>query len=158
MTKMQKLSLFVLRLAVGWMMFYAGITKVLNPAWTSAGYLKGAKTFVGFYSWLTQPNILPTVDFLNKWGLTLLGVSLILGVFVKFSSRLGALLMLLYYFPILDGWKPNASSFLVDQHIIYAALLMFFVSLKAGRTWGLEKWCAKLPLCKRMPRLRNWLG
>lgn len=155
---MQKLSLFVLRLTMGWMMFYAGIVKVLDPAWTSAGYLKGAKTFVEFYNWLASPNILPTVDFLNKWGLTLLGVSLILGVFVKLSSRLGALLMLLYYFPLLDGWMPNAHSFIVDEHIIYAAALVFFASLRAGRTWGLEKWCGKLPFCKKMPRLRDWLG
>lgn len=158
MNKAQKISLFVLRIVMGWMFFYAGITKVLDPAWTSAGYLKGAKTFIGFYNWLASSNVLPIVDFLNEWGLTLLGVSLIFGVFVKFSSRLGALLMILYYLPILDGWKPNAHSFIVDEHIIYAAALIFLASLKAGRTWGLEKWCAGLPICKKLPRFRNWLG
>lgn len=49
MTQFQKISLFLLRISIGWLMFYAGITKVLNPEWSAAGYLKGAKTFVVFY-------------------------------------------------------------------------------------------------------------
>src|SRR3990167_4727620 len=120
MTKAQKIFLFLLRISLGWLFFYAGITKVLNPAWSAAGYLKGAKTFVGFYQWLLDPAILPWLNLVNEWGLTLLGVSLIFGVFVRLSSVLGAVLMLLYYFEILDFPYPNAHSFIVDEHIIYA--------------------------------------
>ena len=96
MTGSQKFTLVLLRLSMGWLMFYAGITKVLNPEWSAAGYLKGAKTFTGFYNALLSPNILPIINFVNAWGLTLLGVSLILGIFVRSSSVLGAVLMLLY--------------------------------------------------------------
>ena len=103
---LQKISLFALRFAMGWLFLYAGLTKVLDPMWTSKGYLLGAKTFSGFYLWLTQPGIMPAVDFVNEWGLTLFGVSLILGVFVRLSSVLGAVLML-YYLPILDFPYPN---------------------------------------------------
>ena len=39
----QKISLFFLRVFLGGLFFYAGITKVLDPSWTAAGYLKGAK-------------------------------------------------------------------------------------------------------------------
>ncbi len=158
MTPSAKFSLFLLRLALGWFMFYAGITKVLNPAWTSAGYLKGAKTFPGLYHWFLQPNILPAIDFINEWGLTLLGVSLILGVFVRLSSTLGALLMLLYYLPILDFPHPNPFAYIVDEHVIYALLMIFLASSRAGRVWGLENWCLRLPICSKFPRLRNWLG
>jgi len=154
----QKLSLFFLRLAMGWMMFYAGITKVLNPAWSAAGYLKGAKTFVGFYQWLLDPAILPWLNLVNEWGLTLLGVSLIFGVFVRLSSVLGAVLMLLYYFVILDFPYLNPNSFLVDQHIIFTLVLLLFANLRAGRVWGLENWCSNLLVCSKFPRLRNWLG
>src|SRR3989344_4156816 len=97
----QKITLFLLRIALGWYMFYAGITKVLDPTWSAAGYLKGAKILTGFYGWLASPEILPYINFINAWGLTLLGVSLILGLFIRLSSKLGALLMLLYYIPIL---------------------------------------------------------
>ena len=148
----------MLRLSLGWLFFYAGITKVLNPAWSAAGYLKGGKTFVEFYQWLASPGILPAVDFVNEWGLTLLGLSLIFGVFVQLSSILGAVLMLLYYLPILDFPYPNPYSYLVDEHIIYALVLLLFASLRAGRVWGLENWCSNLPICSKFPRLRKWLG
>src|SRR3989338_3076427 len=121
MTQFQKISLFLLRISTGWLMFYAGITKILNSEWSAAGYLKGAKTFAGFYQWLTQPEILPIVNFINEWGLTLLGASLILGIFVRLSGVLGAALMAMYYFPILQFPYPNAHSYIVDEHIISEA-------------------------------------
>ncbi|MDO8496786.1 MAG: DoxX family protein [bacterium] len=157
MSKYQKISLLVLRLSVGWMMFYAGITKVINPEWSAAGYLSGAKMFVGFYNWLLSPSILPTVNLVNEWGLTLLGISLILGIGVRFSSVLGALLMLLYYIPLGFPY-PNPHSYIVDEHIIYAAVLLYFATIRAGRVWGLENWCSNLPICSQYPKLRNWLG
>ena len=158
MNTMQKISLFLLRISLGWLFFYAGITKVLNPAWSAEGYLKGAKTFATFYTWLASTTMLPTINFINEWGLTLLGISLILGVMVRLSSSLGAILMLLYYLPTLDGFYPNAHSFLVDEHIVYIAALLVLGNFKAGRVFGLERFCANLPLCSRFPRLRAWLG
>lgn len=158
MTQFQKISLFLLRISLGWLFFWAGITKVLNPEWSAAGYLKGAKTFVGFYQWLTSPGILPIINFVNEWGLTLLGIALILGIFVRLSSVLGAVLMFLYYLPILQFPYPNPYSFLVDEHIIYIFALLMLVSAHAGRVWGLENWCSNLPICSKFPKLRKWLG
>src|SRR3989338_3386622 len=152
MMQFHNFSLFLLRITLGWMFFYAGITKVLNPAWSAAGYLTGAKTFVGFYQWLISPGILPITNFMNEWGLALLGVSLILGIGVRLSSILGAILMMLYYFPILDFPYPNPHSFLIDEHVIYALILILFASLRAGRALGLENWCSRLPICSKYPR------
>lgn len=154
----QKISLFVLRTSVGWFMFYAGITKILNPEWSAGGYMKAAKTFAGFYQWLASPGLLPIMNFVNEWGLTLLGISLILGIGVRISSISGALLMLLYYFPVLDFPYIKPYSFLIDEHIIYALVLLLFASLRAGRVWGLESWCSNLPICSKFPRLRVLLG
>ena len=139
MAHLHKISLFLLRISIGWLMFYAGITKVLDPQWSAAGYLKGAKTFADFYQRLTSPGTLPVINFVNEWGLTLLGVSLILGVFIRFSAPLGAILMLFYYFPILAFPYPSAHAFIVDEHIIYAAALLALASLRAGDFWGLGK-------------------
>ena len=136
----QRVMLFALRLAMGWMMLYAGITKVLDPQWSAAGYLKGAKTFAGLYQWLLSPGILPAVNFINEWGLTLLGVSLILGIFVRLSSVLGAVLMLLYYFPVRIFPYAGKHSYLVDEHIIYALVLLLLAAMRAGRIWGLDAW------------------
>jgi len=158
MTNGHKFILFLLRVTTGWLMFYAGITKVLDPSWSAAGYLGGAKTFLAFYAWFLSPGVLPVINFINEWGLTLLGVSLILGVFVRLSSVLGTVLMLLYYFPVLDFPYILPHSYIVDEHIIYALVLLSLAVLRAGRAWGLENWCSNLPICSRFPGLRGWLG
>jgi thiosulfate dehydrogenase [quinone] large subunit len=103
----------------------------------------GAKTFAWFYNLLASPSLLPFVDFLNKWGLTLIGLSLILGVFSKLSSLLGAILMLLYYFPILQFPYPNPHSFIVDEHIIYLLSLVLLYFLDADKHYGLYKFIFK---------------
>ena len=137
MTSLQKFFLFLLRVTVGWMFFYAGITKILDPQWSAEGYLKGAKAFTWFFQMLLDPSVLPIINFTNKWGLTLLGISLILGLFVRFSSLLGVLLMALYYIALGFPY-PNPHSYIVDEHIIYISILFFFAAVKAGRVFGLD--------------------
>jgi thiosulfate dehydrogenase [quinone] large subunit len=158
MTTFEKVSLTVLRVTTGWMMFYAGITKVVDPAWSAEGYLKGAKMFPALFSWFATPAILPYVNFVNEWGLTLLGVSLIIGFGVRFTSVAGSVLMLLYYFPVLDGWYPNAHSFLVDEHIIYAAALLVFAAVRAGRVWGVDGLGVVSRWSVVFPSLQKWFG
>src|SRR3989344_6364668 len=119
MTSVQKLSLFLVRIAMGWFYFYAGYTKIIDQSWSAAGYINNAKSFKPFFSLLADPSILPIIDFLNKWGLTLLGISLIIGLFVRFSSSLGVIVMLLYYLA-LDFPHPNPNAYIADQHIIYS--------------------------------------
>lgn len=152
-----KKLLCVARIALGWIFFYAGITKVLNPAWSAKGYLASSKTFSGFYSWLASDAVLPVVDFMNEWGLTLIGVSLIVGAFVRLSSLLGALMMVLYWFPVLDFPKVG-HGYIVDDHIVYALVLLYFAAVKAGRHHGLEMRVAKTLRLERYPRLSAWLG
>lgn len=126
-----------LRLAFGWLFLYAGITKIINPEWTAAGFLNNAQTLSGFYGWLASPNILPFVDFLNQWGITLIGITLILGIFVRLSSYLGAFLMVLYYFPNLAFPYVGEHSFLVDEHIIYALALILIASIHTKRHFSI---------------------
>lgn len=152
MTTSQKFFLFLLRITAGWMFFYAGITKILNPQWSAEGYLKGAKAFGWFFQMLLDPNILPIVNFMNKWGLTLLGVSLIVGLFVRFSSLLGVLLMVLYYIPLGFPY-PNPHSYIIDEHVIYISVLLFFAAIKAGRVFGLDG-----NRVHHHSGLRRWLG
>ena len=150
--------MFLLRVTLGSMFFYAGITKVLNPEWSAEGYLKSAKTFPALYQWFASSDVLPIINFVNEWGLTLIGVALILGIGVRIVSISGSALMALYYLPILDFPYPNPQSFIVDQHIIYIASLLILASFRAGRVFGLENWCSDLPLCLKYPRLRSFLG
>ncbi|MBI2607898.1 MAG: DoxX family membrane protein [Candidatus Doudnabacteria bacterium] len=142
MSQYQKVVILLLRLSTGWLIFYAGVTKIADPNWSAAGYLNNAKTFSGFFEWLASPGLLPVTNFVNEWGLTLLGISLILGLGVRLSSVLGGVLMLLYYFPVLEFPLIPPHSYIVDEHIIYAFALLVLGALNAGRIYGLDK---KLP-------------
>lgn len=156
MDTFQKKALFLLRVSLGWMMFYAGITKVLNPEWSAAGYLENATTFSGLFAWLGSPGILPVTNFLNEWGLTLLGISLIFGIFVRLSSLLGVLLMLLYYLPVLDFPKVGGYSYLVDDHVIYAFSLLVLAAMRAGRFYGFDQKIAESKYMKKHKKLNCW--
>lgn len=147
MNALQSKLLFLLRIALGWLHFYAGITKVINPEWTSAGYLAGAKTFSGFYAWLASPGILPVTDFLNEWGLTLIGAALIVGLFTRLAAKLGAFMMILYYLPVLAFPLVGEHSFIVDDHIIHILALLVLASFQAGHIMGLDG-----VIGKRMPK------
>lgn len=137
--KYAKLSIFALRVSLGWIMFYAGITKILDPSWSAVGYIKSAKTFPAFYSWITEPYLINWVNLLNEWGLTLLGIALILGIFTRLSAVLGSLLMFMYYLVALDFPRAGAHSFIIDEHIIYILALILLANVQAGKIWGLEK-------------------
>ena len=158
MTPLQTVALVGLRLTLGWMMLYAGITKVLNPEWSAAGFLNSAKTFPEFYAWFAQPHILPYTNLLNEWGLTIVGAMLILGIGVRLASVLGVAFMLLYYFPPLEFPYPNTHAYVVDEHIIYAFGFLVLWTLRAGRVWGLERWVARLPFIAQSSFLRRLLS
>lgn len=155
MKSFSKISLFILRITTGWLMFYAGISKILDPNWSAAGYLENAQTFPGFFAWFLQPGILPLTNFVNEWALTLLGVSLLLGIFVRLSSVLGIGLMLLYYFPVLQFPYIPPHSFIIDDHIIDAVVLLVLAATQAGRIWGID---GKLQFLKKRPALGKILG
>ena len=149
--------LTVMRVVTGWFMLYAGITQIIDPNWSAAGYLTNAQTFPEFYRWLAEPERIGAVNFLNEWGLTFLGASLIVGLGVRLSSALGIMLMALYYFPVVRfPFAPHG--FIVEEHVVYATMLAFLAAVRAGRYYGLERWCANLPVCSKFPKLRNWIG
>jgi thiosulfate dehydrogenase [quinone] large subunit len=158
MEKSQRIMLVLLRLGFGWLFLYAGATKVLNPAWSAAGYLKSAHTFTGLYEWLASPAILPLTNILNEWGQVLIGLALIIGIGVPVAAFAGALMMLLYYFPILQFPYPNAHSFLVDEHIIYILGLLLLAAFRAGSVWGLASSAWVRGMAARHPNLAKYIG
>lgn len=157
MTRYKNQLIFILRISLGWILLFAGISKVLKPDWTAAGFLNNAKTFPEFYAWFASPEILPITNFINEWGQLLLGVAIILGVVMTVSSILAVIMMLLYYFPILTFPMAGPNSFIVDQHIIFAIAFLLLASLKAGQYWGLSSWLDKQPFLKNYPTLKKWI-
>jgi uncharacterized membrane protein YphA (DoxX/SURF4 family) len=97
---MKKLLPFILRVIIGWHFLYEGVIKLAMPEWTSEGYLKGSYGFLSslFHSLASSEVSVEIVNFLNVWGLILIGLGLMLGVLIRISAVSGILLLLLYYF------------------------------------------------------------
>jgi uncharacterized membrane protein YphA (DoxX/SURF4 family) len=120
----------VLRIIVGWHFLYEGIAKIANPNWTSASFLMESKwLFSGFFHWIiSNGTMLQIVDFINIWGLVVIGLCLFLGVFIRAASISGALLLLMYYVanpPFMYSSLPSTSHFyIINYNIIEAAVLI----------------------------------
>jgi thiosulfate dehydrogenase [quinone] large subunit len=144
MLSAQKFSLLFLRLMLGWYFFYAGVSKLLDPAWSAAGYISSSKVFPGFYHMLLSPGLLPIVNLFNEWGLTLLGLALIFGLFVRLGSFLGIIVMILYYLPVFHFPYVGDHAFIVDEHIIYIAAMMVLVSFHSSNIRGFGRFTKRL--------------
>lgn len=153
---LQRLFIFLLRVSLGWMFFWAGYTKIIDPKWSALSYITTAKNFPELYKWFASPQILPVTNFLNEWGLILIGIALILGVCMRLSAFFGTILMLLYYFVILQFPYPNPHSYIVDEHIIYIFALLVLNAIHAGRIFGLGNWVENSSLAYRFPRLKKF--
>jgi thiosulfate dehydrogenase (quinone) large subunit len=152
MTTTQKLTLVFLRLAIGWHFLYEGIAKLANPNWTSAGYLLDSAGFMKnmFFNLAANPDVLKVVDFLNIWGLILIGLGLILGAFTRISIISGIVLMVFYYLshPPFVGLKyalPSDGSYLVINKLVIEILALgVLLVLPTWKEWGLDRWiCGK---------------
>jgi len=50
---MQLIVLVTLRFLIGWHLFYEGISKLVDPGWTSAGFLDESQWILaGFADWI----------------------------------------------------------------------------------------------------------
>lgn len=136
------LIMTLLRVLIGWHLLYEGLVKVLAEKWTAADYLAAARgPLADFYhSLAADPAMLQLVDLLNIWGLTLLGVALILGVFTRLSCLLGAVLLAFYYlayppFAGLDfGVAAEGRYLIVNKTLVeLAALLLLTCSSASSR-------------------------
>ncbi|MCC7304364.1 DoxX family protein [bacterium] len=142
MTKTQTVALFILRLVFGWLFLYSGVSKLLDPNWSAESYLAGAKNFTAFYDFLMTPALMPFSNGLNAWGQTLIGLSLVSGIALQLSSLSGALLMILYYLPLGFPY-PNSYSFVVDEHIIYAAALVVIATFASTTDTSFQQMYSK---------------
>lgn len=139
MHKYTKYVLTLLRLGFGWLFLYSGITKILNPEWSAQGYILGAKSLSSLYAWLGSSANIEWVNMLTQWGMVAIGAALILGFFTRLAASLGALMMLLFYFPVLAFPYAGEHSYIVDDHIIYALSLLLLATMDAGKYWGIDK-------------------
>jgi thiosulfate dehydrogenase [quinone] large subunit len=145
-TAFQTFTLVLLRMLIGWHFLYEGIAKLLNPYWTSAGYLSESKwLFSGwFFAISDNPSLLKIVDFLNIWGQIAIGVALITGLLTSWACIMGVFLLLIYYVcnPPFVGYTytvPSEGSYLiVNKILIEMAALVILLVFPTGKILGLD--------------------
>lgn len=157
----QKTALVLLRIFIGWHFFYEGLAKLVNPYWTSAGYLADSQWW--FNGWFlriaTNPSALAVVDFLNVWGLILIGLSLMLGLLARPATIAGIVLLALYYVaaPPFAGYTysmPAEGSYLVvNKVLIELVALCVLLAFPTSKVFGLDGLITldKLMFWKRKP-------
>lgn len=114
------LALALLRIVIGWHFLYEGWTKLVQPGWTSSGYLKfSTGPFASLFQWLgaSEPAV-RVIDQLNIWGLLLVGLALMLGVFTRPAAVSGMALLALYYFAYPPFFSPVGGSASEGQYLI----------------------------------------
>jgi len=150
-TSLQLTTLVALRFLIGWHLLYEGISKLMNPGWSSAGFLKESKWILsGFSQWiLSNSSVLHAVDFLNTWGLIAIGLGLILGLFARLAAISGAILLLVYYMsnPPLIGLEysipPDGSCLVVSKTLIEAVALFALALFQTSSIVGLDFFVAR---------------
>lgn len=146
-SRLQLISLTVLRVLVGWHLLYEGVSKLINPYWSSAAYLLDSKWLLSGVAEtiVANPTLLSISDNVNMWGLTLIGTLLLLGLFTKHAAVAGAILVLLYYlfappFLGLEYSKPAEGSYLiVNKNLIEACTLWVLYVLPTSHIIGLDR-------------------
>lgn len=146
-----QLSLLVLlRWLIGWHFLYEGIVKLSNPAWTAKNYLASADwLFSGlFQSLADSAGAMTVVDFTNEWGLTLIGASLVLGLFSRYALIGGAALLFMYYIahpPLFasDSVPMEGSYLFINKNLIEAVAMLVLLYFPTSHIVGIDRFFVK---------------
>lgn len=150
-TSLQLILLLLLRFLIGWHILYEGISKAIIPDWTAAEYLKNSQWILtDFFQWIvSNPSVMSFVDFMNVWGLILIGTGIILGCCFKIAAVSGFVLLLLYYLatPPMIGLAyqvpVEGSNLIVNKTLIEAVVLLLLAVFPTNKFYGLDYFLCK---------------
>lgn len=159
--KVARYAASAIRLSMGWIFLWAFLDKLFGlghetaskAAWIHGGSpTKGflafaaAGPFKGFYNNIAGQT---WADWLFMIGLAGIGVALILGIGVRAAAAAGVVMLVMMWSVVL----PPANNLFMDDHLIYAMVLVVLAAMSAGRTIGLGTYWEKLPFVQR----HRWL-
>jgi thiosulfate dehydrogenase (quinone) large subunit len=147
LTGWQQFLLVLFRFSVGWHLFYQGMGKMRVAHWSSGDYLRTATGPLGpWFQKLSQESWwLGMADQATVWGLVILGLLLMVGLFTRTASLAAILLLLLFYlahppFP-LHGFAPitpQGFELYVNQVLIEILALSVGLAFNTGKISGLD--------------------
>ena len=150
------------RIALGWIFLWAFVDKLFGlghetksaQAWIHGGsptfgfLAKGAKgPFADFYHGIAGAT---WANWLFMLGLAGIGIALIAGIAMRITAGAGALMLVMMWSAVL----PPANNPFMDDHIVYALVLILLAALGAGRFVGLGGIWERLAIVKRFPFLK----
>ena len=150
-SKLQMTALVGLRLLIGWHFLYEGVVKLLNPNWSSMGYLMGSQGFLkGLFQGIgTSPTMVGIADFVTIWAMIAVGVTLIFGFLLKPAAFAGMFLLALFYlayppFPGIESSAPTEGSYIiVNKNLIELFALMVVMAFPTAKSYGIERFFVK---------------
>jgi uncharacterized membrane protein YphA (DoxX/SURF4 family) len=137
-TQMGILSL--LRIAIGWHFLSEGLGKLLDGGWTARDYIATADgPAAGVFRWMAEsPLVLSAVDFVNIWGLVLIGLGLMLGLLTQVACVAGVVLLASYY-------VAHPPAYLVSPILVEMLALVGLATVPTGRVYGIDRLVALRP-------------
>lgn len=151
-SRSQTLWLVLLRVAIGWHFLYEGLVKFLNSSWTAYPYLMDSQGWLSdfFHNMADNPSTMSVINFLNVYGLMLIGLGLILGCLSRYASIAGVVVLLIYYLshaPFIGAeyMLPTEGSYLwIDKNIIEILALMVLIYFPTSHIIGLDVYIRKI--------------
>ena len=112
----------------------------MNPAWTARPFLEGSRWIFGdLFRWMISGNTgMWIIDNVNAYGLTIIGIALILGVFTRVALWSGVALLVMYYlaYPPFGGFSygaPSEGSYLiVNKNLVELVAMILLAFLNPG--------------------------
>jgi len=147
LSNVQMATVVVLRVLIGWHYLYEGLSKITASGWSAQGFLLQSRgPFAELFRWMAaDPERLASINQLTMWGLTLVGLGLILGCFTRLASLSGMVLILLFYLcnPPFVGYFysiPMEGSYLiVNKNLVELAALAVILVTGSGRVAGVDR-------------------
>lgn len=146
-TGWQQLLLVVLRLSLGWHLFFQGLGKLWEPGWTARGYLRAAwGPFAPLFHRMAESSFLLSVaDQITIWGLMIAGFLLLCGLFTRIAALGGFLLVMSFFLaapPVAyQGFLVTSlegTELYVNKTLIEALALLVVLAFPTGQMAGLD--------------------
>jgi uncharacterized membrane protein YphA (DoxX/SURF4 family) len=138
----------LLRFALAYLFLHAAWDKIMTPDWSAAAYLQHATGPFAEWFKLLAGNVF--VDGLVVYGQVLIGLSFLVGCFMKPAAFFAMIMMFLFYF---SGWNTNIAYGYVNEHIVVALVCGLFLFGEFGHWYGLDGWISK----KKWVQSRPWV-
>jgi thiosulfate dehydrogenase [quinone] large subunit len=152
-----RFTLAITRLSIGWVFVWAFLDKTFGlghetlskAAWINGGsptkgFLSNASTgpFTSFYKDIAGAT---WADWLFMAALAGIGIALTLGITMRIATAAGATLLVMMWTAVL----PPANNPFMDDHLVYAIVLVLLALTAAGKTLGLGRRWERIPLVSR---------